>query len=91
MNDHLHDRGERFFQFWSHWYSIFVTAILRVAARLLPRRAYGAVEKFAVEQPSRRVVGRMAQPQREGRWRYFAMAGPWLIGSAAQLNVQGSD
>jgi hypothetical protein len=48
MNE-MTDRDWRFHDAWCRWYSAFVTAILRTAARLLPRRAYGAVEKFAVD------------------------------------------
>jgi hypothetical protein len=53
------DRDQRFIDAWSRWYSEFVAAILRTAARLLPCKAYGAAEKLAVDtaEPAGRFVG----------------------------------
>lgn len=49
LKDHLHDRDERFIDGWCRWYPAFVTAILKAAGRLLPRRLYAAFEKFAID------------------------------------------
>jgi hypothetical protein len=52
------DRDQRFIDAWCRFYPAFVAAILRAAARLLPRRAYGALEQSTVD--SAEAMGRFA-------------------------------
>ncbi len=48
MND-IAERDQRVIRAWCRWYPNFCDAILRIAARILPRRLYMALERFAVD------------------------------------------
>lgn len=45
----LTERDWRFHDAWCRWYTGFVEAVLGVAWRVLPRRLYNALAKFAVD------------------------------------------